>query len=499
MLEKMVICCLGMLRRYGGETAGATAVVFALAIPVLVTSVGMAVDVARIYLAKERLSHALDAAALAAASSSHLSESERKARAEAFFYANFKTHHFGSPYELHYNPGTDNRELQLWAESNIKTTFLRLLGVNEVTITEETTVRREVRVEVALVLDVTGSMASGNNIGALRDASEIFVDTLYDRVTNPETMLKIGLVPYAATVNIGSIAPDYAAWPLVEDRPDVEYDTTENDQWHGCVMAREYPHDTFDTSVDEGGYWKAFWWEHTSGDFKNNPWDVSMVDADDLEDYMDDNNISDPDKVVGFNLPYNKCNDRRTPNLGCPMDNPIVPLTSDRVVLEDAIDDIVYWCRGGTLGNLGLTWGWRVLSPEEPFTEGSSYDDKVWRKAVVMMTDGQNQLWKKPGIQNSSDYSAYGYIEEGVLGTTSRSTGLNIVNGRFAETCEAMKEKGITIYTVVFSSSVNQTTKNLYKDCASDSTKYYDAPSQDDLRNAFGKIADELGNLYIKS
>jgi hypothetical protein len=61
-----------------------------------------------------------------------------------------------------------------------------------------------------------------------------------------------------------------------------------------------------------------------------------------------------------------------------------------------------------------------------------------------------------------------------------------------------MKNNGITIYTVTFSSGINQTTKNFYRNCASDVNKWIDAPTQADLVAAFEQISRELSNIHIK-
>ena len=35
-------------------------------------------------------------------------------------------------------------------------------------------------------------------------------------------------------------------------------------------------------------------------------------------------------------------------------------------------------------------WGWRVISPGAPFTEGSAYNDDKFVKAIILLTDGEN-------------------------------------------------------------------------------------------------------------
>ena len=62
-----------------------------------------------------------------------------------------------------------------------------------------------------------------------------------------------------------------------------------------------------------------------------------------------------------------------------------------------------------------------------------------------------------------------------------------------------MKNNGITIYTITFTSAIDATTKSYFQNCASGVDKYYDAPSQTHLLNAFEQIARELSNIHIKS
>lgn len=462
------------LSSYLFKKTGAIAPLFGILAPVLLASVGGAIDVSYSYLIKQRLSHALDAAVLAAAAS----ETERtniNNKVNRFLDMNYPQDKIGTVFDVDINVNGDIVNAKASAAYN--TYFAKFVGINEIDVSVETEVTREVRgIEVALALDVTGSMQSNNNIGALRDSTRDFITTIFDRVSDAK-YLKIGMVPYAATVNVGPLASEVVYDINIPDRPDVTYDTSDPTQWQGCIEERDYPDDVLDTNYFKGGHWKPFWWEHTA-DHDDNFWDQDM------------------DEDASLNLPYNRCNNRRTPNLGCPVDNPIMPLTSNEQDLLNSTDDLVYWCRGGTMGNIGLAWSWRVLSPSEPFKQGAEYENAYWRKVIVMMTDGNNSYWKKPGIDESSDYTAYGRVSENRLGTTNRGAATNKIDARLAETCEEIKKKGVTIYTVTFT-NVSGSTEDLYRDCASDSTKYYNAPSQQNLRDAFLKISKEISNLHV--
>src|SRR5690606_23598104 len=101
-----------------------------------------------------------------------------------------------------------------------------------------------------------------------------------------------------------------------------------------------------------------------------------------------------------------------------------------------------------TYGNVGMVWGYHVITPTEPFTEGVALDDEEWSRTIIMMTDGDNYVY--------DPYSAYGANP----GLTARD-----LDEKFEDVCENIKEDGITIYTVTFQSGINNTTKDYYRAC----------------------------------
>ena len=91
-------------------------------------------------------------------------------------------------------------------------------------------------------------------------------------------------------------------------------------------------------------------------------------------------------------------NTARGPNLGC--GSPITALTPSKATIKAALTAMGPVHRGGTTGNLGLTWGWRTLSPqwrglwggETPNTHPLDYGTAFMEKVVVILTDGNNQF-----------------------------------------------------------------------------------------------------------
>ncbi len=469
---------LRFAKRYIWQKAGTIVIAFAILAPVVIGAMGMALDFSRAYLVQQRLAQALDAAAIAAAASA-TDEAGITQKVRDFFEANYPPEKLGIAFEP--EVVVEGDVIKVTGQAKYYTSFMTLLGIDEIVVDAYTEVVREVRgLEVALVLDLTGSMR-GTKIGALRTATLSFIEIIFDRVSDID-YLKVALVPYAISVNVGDIAPDIVEDPPIPSSPSVVYDPDTGDQWAGCVMARETPDDKLDTDLVDGDYWDAYWWSHKNGNpvdrQGHNPW--SSAEGGSI-------NLRYP--PTGDNM---DCNDRRSPNLGCPVKNPIVPLTNDEEALNEAANNITHWCRGGTAGNLGMAWGWRVLSPTEPFTEGAEYDNPYWRKAIVMMTDGENTFYNE-------DYSSYGYISEGRLGTTNKGTATSIINNRFLDTCEEVKALGVTVYTVTFGTGIIGTpTEDFYRQCASDESKFFPAATNEELIEVFGTISRELSNLHIR-
>lgn len=445
---------LKKIKVYGQDTAGTILITFAIMAPLIIGAAGMALDFSHAYLVQQRLAQAIDAAALAgAATSTDSAAIEQKIR--DFFDANYPEEKLGVTFDPVVQ--VSGNEIRVTGNAQYNTTFLRVIGINEIDVAANTTVQREVQgIEVALVLDNTGSMSTNNNIATLRTAAANFVNILFDRTSNPN-YIKIGLVPYSTSVNVGpyglglDIDGDAYGSAFVNNPYNRTYDPVYNsskyDQdWMGCVLASDYPDDTLD---HEG------------------PWDMYRYCRD-----SDDDPYCDLDK-------YKRA--RRSPNYNCP-DSMVVPLTNDQDFLLSSIETMR--ANGYTLGNVGMVWGGRLLSPEFPFEEGEAWDSPEWRKAIVMMTDGMNTM--------HNYYTAYGPTQDHNIRPAD-------LNDRFAEVCQNLKDKGVTIYTVTFAGGVNESTKDYYRDCATSEDQYYDAPSQDDLVNVFETISRELSNLHIKN
>jgi hypothetical protein len=144
------------------------------------------------------------------------------------------------------------------AVAEIDTSFLRIAGYDTLTVRVNSRVlRKQNKLEVVMVLDNTGSMAGGK-ITALKDAANTLVGTLFGEETESPAV-KIGLVPFANAVNIGSAMRGTAIMdettPAAINGEQITNGGTVISMfrvfdelrvgWRGCVRART---ETFDTS-----------------------------------------------------------------------------------------------------------------------------------------------------------------------------------------------------------------------------------------------------------
>ncbi|MEM9494792.1 MAG: pilus assembly protein [Pseudomonadota bacterium] len=183
------------------------------------------------------------------------------------------------------------------------------------------------------------------------------------------------------------------------------------------------------------------------------------------------------------------------PNLDCPA--PILPLTNNVTTIENHMDKL--FPNGATNSANGAIWGWRVLSPGAPFTEGASYDDSTWQKAVVIMTDGVNTAYDR-STHFETNPTTYGYgIEERMgQGINDYDEMRDEYDNKLLRICQRMKDEQILVYTIVFGLN-NSETEKVFRSCATKPSEpyYYKAPSGSDLEDAFGEIAENLQQLHI--
>ena len=231
-IKAIIAVVLRLVKRRDGNVA----MIFALAaIPVIIAA-GMAIDTGRAYAVKVRLGAALDAAALAVGSETNQTATQLSNDLQNYFAANYPSTALGTNVTVTPVPAdaslTDS-VVNYQAQATVPMTFMQLVGINNITVTATAQTKKTSGLEIAIVLDNTGSMLCGPNDGApnysdstcgngvvasdttctnannssrictLIKAATQFVNTLTGAITSSQ-QLYISVVPYVTTVNVGN-------------------------------------------------------------------------------------------------------------------------------------------------------------------------------------------------------------------------------------------------------------------------------------------------------
>ena len=283
----------------------------------MVGAVGLAIDSSIGYLLKTRMGKALDTAGLAAGRVALDGNAEEVA--QQFFDANFGTSNDSVTVEpVDFELDDTLRFVTLSTPATTPTLFMRVFGHDTMTVSARSVIQRETTgMELALVMDNTGSLwrssgvtrtnIAGTPFEAMQNAALDLVDIIYgdeDELDN----VWVSLVPYVATVNIGTSRTSWlAAGDRVLTNPASFLPAQPGGGWKGCVMARAYPDDSDDSTPAAFPFTSFFYPTSTS----DNNWPTIN------DDYKGSNAA------------------RKGPNLGC--GTPMTPLTASKATIKAGI------------------------------------------------------------------------------------------------------------------------------------------------------------------
>lgn len=463
------------LRALARDIRGMTAVWFSLsALPIAVLVLG-GIDVARASSQRALIQSALDGAALMAARSGQLKNEELDAIGDAAFQAQLQASGSAVNTVTSTFSNGENDSVIGVATAKVDTLGLGLLQINYFNIGAFTEVKRGQNdsLELALVLDTTGSM-SGARLASLKTAATNLVNTL---TADPKANVKIAVVPFAQYVNTGverrnepwmSVPADWvqsvkgSCWTQT-------HNTTCKVKHFACVKYNDgVPYD----STCSSNYDCVSTPLNPPKKHCNNDYTVNHTYRGCTGSPAYPRNVSDSDPT------------RRYPgylNVNC--GSVLTPLTTNMTTVKNAISALS--AAGETYIPSGLAWGFNVISSPVPFTEAAPYGaggaNSNPRKAIVLMTDGQNtqRMNHGNGMHN--------------VNAVSNATE---PNNYTKELCNNIKEKNIDVYTVAFQVTDN-TIKTILKDCASGPSHYFDASDSAALNKAFADISLSLRSLFV--
>ena len=357
--NRTVESLLSVLHAFRGCRRGNVSMIFGLAAIPIIGAVGSAVDYSRASSAKAAMQSSLDAAALILSKEAQtLTPGQLSAKADALFKANFHRDDVSNIVvtPTFSSPSSGSYTLQLNGKASVGTTFT---GIWQPTMPIESDAQvlwGMKRLELALALDNTGSMASSGKMAQLKIAAKDLLKTLQNAAKKPDDV-KIAIIPFDTTVNLGT---------AYKDNDWFDYDSIDcngsgsgsgctasnwKNFWGGCVRDRTYPYDARDDAPSGAATY------------------FPVADCGSLAKLM--------------------------------------PLTNDWTALNNKIDEMQP--NGNTNVTIGLAWGWHAITPGAPLSEASAPKTDL-DKVIILLTDGDNtESWKNSNntkVTNSSAINA---------------------------------------------------------------------------------------------
>jgi Flp pilus assembly protein TadG len=450
--------------RFTGADEGNIAILFGIAVIPIITFVGAAVDYTRANSARSSMQAALDSTALMLAkdlTEGTISTSQISDKADAYFkalYTNPEAKSLTITASYTQNSGNGSTILVNGAGA-IDTNFMRVAGFQTLGFqTSSTSAWGNVRMRVAMVLDVTGSMANSGKMAAMQKAAKSLVDQLSLLNKNDGDMY-ISMVPFAKDVNLGTSYKDetWIDWGYWSDQNPTwgtcsntsktskssclsnssRTWTPDKSKWTGCVTDRTQDYDISNTPpTSTNAPTMVVPEEYTTTDWRGN--------------------------VTQY------CKSNTTAYVG-----KIVPLTNSWATLKDDIDKLMP--TGNTNQGIGLAWGWLTLGVgvvpfNAPAKDTANY---TYKDAIVLLSDGLN-------TQNRW------YTNAGDIDT------------RQQKLCDAAKlpPNNIVIYTVQVNTG-GDATSTVLQNCASGTDKFYLVTDPDQTLSVFNSIGQSLARLRV--
>lgn len=342
---------MSLLSRFGKDASGNVAIMFGfLALP-MIGIAGAAVDYGRASSARASLNAAVDSAALMVArEATKLTDAQLKTRAEALIKANLAGNADAKLGSYTVSIDRTARTVNVTASTAVETSLTKVIGVDTIPVSSTAQSAWGTNtVELALVLDNTGSMASSNKMTELKKASLDLLKILKEASTATD-QIRVSVIPFATQVRLPT---------TYKDAPWLRFDQTKGSgkskqtitkaTWEGCVSDRDKPYDVSDAGAVTGQTATLF-----------------------PADFCAQSTLT-----------------------------PIRPLTSDWAALTSTINAMTPV--GYTNVTIGAAWGMASLSPVAPLPEAAATNTPRLTKYMILLTDGDNTQNRFGDSQNTMD------------------------------------------------------------------------------------------------
>jgi Flp pilus assembly protein TadG len=426
------------LRRFWRDRKGNMAIVFALTLVPVTGAAGVAIDYSLANANRSSMQKSADATALALAKLMPLSQAQLDSQGWQIFQAGLgglKVKVIQSDLVIT-TPSTGKIVVNVTGQYT--PTLSGVLGVNTFPVGARSEVTWGLKkLELALALDNTGSMAEDNKMTELKKAGKNLITSLKNAAKNPGDV-KIAIIPFNTLVN--TAATTTTAW--IKQGNWVEKE--------GSCSSSFY---TTRTSCQNAG---RTW---TGVTFNNTNFRGCVEDRDKDPSLNHDTKDTVPiDAATRF--PARRCTYAVAE---------LLPLTYDWTALTNKIDEMQP--AGATNVSIGLAWAWHALTPGLPLTEAAAASTDL-SKIIILMTDGLN-------TQNRWDGNGYDPCPT--------------CTARAAIACANVKAAGIKLYTI----RVIEGDADMLRNCASDPSMYYDVQNASQLDAVFNAIGGQLASLHL--
>jgi Flp pilus assembly protein TadG len=513
-----------LVRAFSADRRANIAFLYAVALVPVTIAAGATIDYGRGVLVRASLTQALDAAGLAVGASGNLSPADSSAVAQSYFNANYHLDSsFGTPSAI--SVVQNGQDFTLTSSVPMPTVLMRLVGLSSLPVTSSVVItRNSMNIEVAMALDITGSMA-GSRLTDLKAAAKSLIETVVQGQQSP-TYSKLAIAPYSMAVNAGSYADQargsLAAGvaitgasrtnPVVVTAPghpyangDVVYITavggmtqlnnktfTVTNKTAGGFALSGVNGTNYSNYTSGGSVWcttpgcQYYYFKSATGTY--NTFQASNCVTERTTDAYNDNPPSTT--PLGRNYPAASTN----PCLA----STIVPLSTDKTSLQTTVDGFA--ASGSTAGHIGIAWAWYLLSPNFSYlwpsaSQPGAYGDAKLLKFAVIMTDGAFNTPYCKGVISAD--AGTGSDDSKYHNACNAPNGSSIAQAKAL--CAGMKAKGIIVYTVGFDVGNDASAIDVLKSCATDTAHAFFPATGADLKTAFSDIAQQITNLRVKS
>jgi Mg-chelatase subunit ChlD len=366
-------------------------------------------------------------------------------------------------------------QVKVGATANVKTSFMGMMGFSSLPVGAESQVKwGGSKLQVALALDTTGSMAASGKMAAMKTATLNLLDILKAAALNPNDV-NVAIVPFAKDVNIGKKNVnkpwiDWTAWNAANAGSGGTSGMSGSICYNGQlwnVNGSSFSYGGSCTGQSTGICYNGQVWNWNgsgfvvtgpcAGNVDHSSWNGCVTDRAQDHDILNTApNASNPATMFVAEQ-YDAC------------PAPVMGLTNKWTDLIGLVG--LMTPAGNTNQQIGLAWAWMALSQGEPLNAPAKNSDTT--QVIILLSDGMNT--QNRFSSNQAD-----------------------IDARQARLCTNIKAAGIVIYAVQVNTG-GDPVQNVMKNCASDASKFFMLTTADQIIATFSNIGTKISKLRISS